>query len=133
MRTQTVNVDDRFGKEFEGKYVFKQISWAKRSRIIQKHTKYAPTGRILSQDFFTIQAETIMASLQEQPESKPLTLENILNEDSGIPVDLGEVLSKTVNQLNSLSDRGLRFLLEQLSEIDLTELLHSFGYVKSSV
>lgn len=100
MKTQTVQLDDRFGKEYAGKYVFQEISWAKRSRIIQKHTKYHPvTGQVLSSDFVAVQAETIWASLKEQPENKPITLEKLLSEEDGVPIGLGEFFSQVVNRL----------------------------------
>ena len=101
MKTETVNIDDRFGPEYAGKYVFGEITWAKRSRIIQKNTKYHPiSGQVLSSDYVAIQAETIWAALKEQPESKPLTLEKLLSEnEDGIPIELGELFSSAVNRL----------------------------------
>ena len=100
MRKETVKIDKQFDREYAGKYVFEEISWAKRSRIIQKHTKYHPTtGQIISSDYVAIQAETIWASLKEQPESKPIILEKLLSEEDGIPIGLGELFSKVVNRL----------------------------------
>jgi hypothetical protein len=100
MKTETVELDDQFGKEYAGKYVFQEISWAKRSRIIQKHTKYhLMTGHVVSSDYVAIQAETIWASLKEQPEDKPITLEKLLSEEDGVPIGLGELFSKVVNRL----------------------------------
>lgn len=93
-------MDKRFGKEYAGKYIFHEISWAKRSRIIQKHTKYHPTtGHVMKSDYVSIQAETIWASLKEQPETKPVSLEKLLSEEDGVPVSLGELFSKVVNRL----------------------------------
>jgi hypothetical protein len=47
MKQETIEVDNRFGEEYRGKYIFKEITWAKRNRIIQKHTKYARlTGEV---------------------------------------------------------------------------------------
>ncbi len=93
-------MDKRFGKEYVGKYVFTEISWAKRSRIIQKHTKYHPTtGQVMKSDYVAIQAKTIWASLKEQPEINPITLEKLLSEEDGIPIGLGELFSKVVNRL----------------------------------
>jgi len=105
LRTETLELDDRYGEEYAGRYVFSEISWAKRSRIIQKHTKYHPlTGQVLSSDYVAIQAETIMASLKEQPEHKPITLERLLNEEGdGVPAALGELFSSIVNKLCGLS------------------------------
>ncbi|TET19637.1 hypothetical protein E3J74_05985 [Candidatus Bathyarchaeota archaeon] len=104
MRTETIEVDDRFGEEYAGKYRLKEISWAKRSRIIQKHTKYHPiTGNVLRSDYVAIQAETVIASLKEQPKSNPITLEKLLSDEDGIPVGLGELLSKAANRVCGLT------------------------------
>jgi len=105
MRTESIEVDERFGKEYEGKYVFQEITWAKRNRILQKHTRYNPqTGSMLTTDYVAIQAETIWASLKEQPTSKPITLEKLLGEgEDGVSIGLGELFSKIVNKLNMVS------------------------------
>ena len=100
MKTETVRLDDRFGEEYAGKYVFQEISWAKRSRTIQKHTKYHPvSGQVVSSDYVAIQAETIWASLKEQPKNEPITLEKLLSEENGVPIGLGELFSQVVNRL----------------------------------
>ena len=99
-KEEILEIEDRFGTEYKGKYVFQEISWAKRSRIIQKHTKYHPTsGQVIKSDYVAIQAETIWASLKEQPESKPITLEKLLSDEDGVPIGLGELFSKVVNRL----------------------------------
>ena len=104
MRKETVEIDERFGGEYVGRYVFQEITWAKRSRIIQKHTKYHPiTGQVVSSDYVAIQAETIIASLKEQRKSNPITLEKLLSEENGVPVGLGELLSKAVNRVCGLT------------------------------
>ena len=104
MQREELKVDDRFGREYAGQYLFEEITWAKRSRIIQKHTKYHPvTGRVIRSDYVAIQAETIIAALKEQPEKKPITLEKLLNEDDGVPVALGELLSKAANRVCGLT------------------------------
>jgi hypothetical protein len=132
-RTEKIEIDTRFGEEYEGSYTFAEITWAKRNRIIQKHTKYNRlSGDVESSDFVAIQAETIIASMHGQPASKPITLEKLLGEEDGIPIELGEVFSKTVNKLNGMSHEDLRFLLEQLDEESRTRLFQSFGYVKPS-
>ena len=133
MRTETIELDERFGKEYAGKYVFQEITWAKRSHIIQKHTKYSKlSGQVESSDFVAIQAETIWASLREQPASKPVSLERLLGEDIGIPTELGELFSKIANKLNGMSHEDLRFLLSQLDEESRIRLFQSFGFVKPS-
>jgi hypothetical protein len=114
MRKQTVNIGNEYGAEYAGKYVFQEITWAKRSRIIQKHTKYHPiSGQVQTSDFIAIQAETIWAALKEQPQGNPLTLEKLLGEENGIPIPLGELLSQVVNGLCALTREETAFLSEQ--------------------
>lgn len=133
MHTEKIEIDARLGKEYSGTYIFAEITWAKRNRIIQKYTKYNKlSGDVESSDFIAIQAETIIASLHGQPHSHPITLEKLLGEEEGIPIELGELFSKVVNRLNGMSREDLRFLLEQLDEESRTALLSSFGYVKAS-
>lgn len=132
-KTEEIELDEKFGKEYVGHYVFKEITWAKRSRIIQRHTKYSDvTGKVLKSDFVGIQAETVWASLKEQPKEKPISLEKLLDEEDGIPIGLGELFSKVVNKLNGVTHQDLRFLLEQLSEKDRIQLFQSFGFAKNS-
>jgi hypothetical protein len=100
LKTETLEIDSRFGEEYAGRYVFQGISWAKRNRVIQKHTKYHPvTGQVMKSDYVAIQAETIWASLKEQPTKKPIGLEKLLSEENGIPIELGELFSQIVNRL----------------------------------
>jgi hypothetical protein len=100
LKTETLEIDGQFGEEYAGRYVFQEISWAKRNRIIQKHTRYHQvTGQILNSDYVAIQAETIWASLKEQPAKKPVSLEKLLSEENGISIELGELFSRVVNRL----------------------------------
>jgi hypothetical protein len=133
MQTEILKVDERFGEEYAGRYVLGEISWAKRSRIIQKHTKYHPlTGQIVFSDYIAIQAETIWASLREQPPHKPITLEKLLSEDEGVPIGLGELLSQTVNRLNALNVEETAFLSEQSEDKSQTQPSQTFASAKSS-
>ena len=133
MRTETVEIGDEFGEEYKGKYIFQEISWAKRSRIIQRQTKYSQvTGQVVSSDYVAIQAETIWASLKEQPENKPISLQKLLSEEDGIPVGLGELFSRIANRLNSLTVQESRFLSEQSEEGNQTQKSRSTGSAKTS-
>jgi len=134
MRTESVEIDERFGEEYKGRYVFQEISWAKRSRIIQKHTKYSQiTGQMISSDYVAIQAETIWASLKEQPPNKPITLEKLLAEEDGIPIELGELFSKVVNRLCGVSREESAFLSEQSEEASHSQQSQNTASAKSSV
>lgn len=122
MLTETVELDGRYGKEYAGKYVFSEISWARRSRILQKYTKYnTRTGEVIASDYIGIQAETIMASLKEQPPHKPVTLEKLLSEENGVPIGLGELFSRIVNRLNGVSPDEAGFLSSQSDGKEATQ------------
>lgn len=132
MQTETIVLDERFGKEYAGKYVFSEISWAKRSRIIQKYTKYSKmTGEVVKSDYVAIQAETIWASLKEQPPNKPISLEKLLNEEDGIPIGLGELFSQIVNKLNNVGLDETRFLSEQSEAKNLMQKSQSSDSAKN--
>ena len=133
MRTEVLELDERFGEEYKGRYVFQEITWAKRSRIIQKYTKYnAISGQVVSSDYIAIQAETIWASLKEQPPHKPVSLEKLLSEDGGIPVGLGEFFSQIVNKLCSLTVEENRFLSEPSADKNQTQSSQNSASAKSS-
>lgn len=136
MHTETVvEIGDEYGSEFKGRYVFQEITWAKRSRIIQKHTRYSPlTGQMIGSDNVAIQAELVMASLKEQPEHKPITLERLLSEDSekGVPIGLGELFSQVVNRLNCITVEEQRFLSAKSAEANLTQPSLSSASARSS-
>ena len=133
MRKEVIEIGDEYGEQYKGKYVFQEISWAKRSRIIQRNTKYSQlTGQVQSSDYVAIQAETIMASLMQQPEHKPITLEKLLDEENGVPIGLGELFSQIANRLNSLSVQESRFLSDKSEGANRTQQSRSIGSAKSS-
>ncbi len=133
MRTESLEIDGRFGEEYRGKYVFGEITWAKRSRIIQKHTRYNRfSGEVEGSDFIAIQAETILASLHGQPENHPITLEKLLGEDAGVPIGLGELFSQVTNKLNNLSADEARFLSDASDAKNPTKQSQSSVSAKNS-
>ena len=133
MRKQTLTISSEYGEEYAGKYVFSEITWAKRSRIIQKHTKYHPlSGQIQSSDFIAIQAETIWASLKEQPANQPISLERLLGEETGIPISLGELFSEVVNGLCALTREETAFLSDASVDRNLTQQSPTSDSVKNS-
>jgi hypothetical protein len=113
MHKQTLTIGNEYGAEYAGNYVFSEITWAKRSRIIQNHTKYNPvTGQVQASDFIAIQAETIWAALKEQPPNQPITLDKLLSEENGVPIALGELFSQISNGLCALTREETAFLSE---------------------
>ena len=133
MRSEVLELDNRYGSEYAGVYLFQEISWAKRSRLIQRYTKYHPiTGQIISSDFVAIQAETIIASLKKQPEHNPITLQKLLGEEEGIPIELGELLSKIANKLCGITPDETRFLSEQSEEENPTQHSPNGDFARNS-
>jgi hypothetical protein len=133
VRTEVLELDEKFGEEYKGRYVFQEITWARRSRIIQKYTKYHPiSGQVVSSDYIAIQAETIWASLKEQPPHKPVSLEKLLSEDSGVPIGLGELFSQIVNRLCSLTVEENRFLSEPSEYKSQTQSSRTSASAKNS-
>lgn len=134
MRKQTVTIGTEYGSEYAGTYVFQELTWAKRSRIIQKHTKYHPlSGQVQSSDYIAIQAETIWATLKEQPPANPITLERLLSEENGIPIPLGELFSEVVNSLCVLTRDETTFLSEPSDAKNLTQPSQNSDFAKSSL
>ena len=132
MRTEAIDVGERFGEEYAGHYVFQEISWAKRSRIIQKYTKYHPiTGHVVKSDYVAIQAETVWASLKEQPSHRPISVEKLLSEEDGIPIGVGELFSQIVNKLNNVGLEETRFLSEQSEDRPRIQTLPNSESVKN--
>jgi len=86
----------------------------------------------LSSDFTAIQAETIWASLREQPAHKPITLEKLLGEEDGISIELGELLSKVANRLCGVTADEQRFLSEPSEGTSLTQRSPSSDSARSS-
>ncbi|MCL5877279.1 MAG: hypothetical protein M1540_05655 [Candidatus Bathyarchaeota archaeon] len=133
MRKQTLTIGNEYGAEYQGQYIFSEITWAKRSRIIQKHTKYHPlSGQVQTSDFIAIQAETIWAALKEQPQNQPLTLETLLGEENGVPIALGELFSQVVNGLCALTREETAFLSEPSAAKNPTPPSPTFGSAKNS-
>ena len=133
MHTETINLGSEYGEEYAGKYVFQELTWAKRSRIIQKHTRYHPvSGHVVSSDFIAIQAETIWAALKKQPPHEPLTLEKLLGEEYGVPIALGELLSQIVNSLCAMTREETAFLSERSDASSRTPQSQTSASAKSS-
>lgn len=133
MQTRKIVLDNRYGSEYAGEYVFRELTWAKHNRIIQKNTVYNKyTGKVENQDLLAIQAETIMASLQNQPATNPLTLEKLLGEDDGVPYQLGEYISSVVNSLSSVNREETAFLSEASADKNPTPPSQNIASAKNS-
>jgi hypothetical protein len=86
----------------------------------------------VSSDFVAIQAETVWASLKEQPAHKPITFEKLVGEEDGIPIELGEAFSRIVNKLCGIAVDEQRFLSAQSDEPSLIQRSQDSACAKNS-
>jgi hypothetical protein len=86
---------------------------------------------VVKSDYVAIQAETIWASLREQPANQPVSLEKLLSEEDGVPIELGELCSQVTNRLCSVTVEETRFLSEQSDEASPTCQSQSLGSAKN--
>jgi hypothetical protein len=104
-KQEQFDIDERFGKEYQGHYTAREIPWAVHKEIIEKYTQYNHrTGEVLSINHTAIQAEFALASLK-QPANKPITLEKLLGRDieTCIPPELAQLIEKKVNSVITIS------------------------------
>jgi len=101
-RSLEIKIDDHFGKEYQGKYLFVGISWGVSNRITAECTKVNPVSRQSVIDLKTLQARMLMATLVQRP--KIITLEHLLDETKkGLSPALGELLMAAADKVNGYS------------------------------
>ena len=86
----------------------------------------------MKSDYVAIQAETIWASIREQPQNQPINLEKLRSEEDGVPIELGELFSQVTNRLCSVTVEETRFLSEQSDEASPINQSQSLGCAKNS-
>ena len=99
-----VKLDNYFGKEYSGKYVFQTISWATSNRITGDCTSVDPVSRRSSVDLKRLQALMLDATMIERP--KEITLDLLMSEepDKGLPPALGDLLMSLADKVNGYGD-----------------------------
>lgn len=105
MKQDEFDIDDRYGEEYKGHYIARQIPLAVHDEIIEKYTEYNhETGKVLKINHTAISIEFIIASLK-QPDNKPVTLEKLMsrNIETCVPPDLADFLKKKVNAVINIS------------------------------
>jgi len=100
---KTIEIDDRFGKEYSGKYVFKSITWGKSNEITSDCTSMNPLTKQTKVDLRRLQALMLDASMEERP--KAVTVDKLLSLDDGIPMALGELLMAAADYVNGFSQK----------------------------
>lgn len=112
MLEKTIEIDDRFGKEYSGKYKFCSISWGTSNRLTDECTTIVPGAKKTIVDLQKLQAKMLDATLVERP--KAITFESLM-EPNGIPVVLGELLMGIADQVNGYGE-GDRAALKKLRQ-----------------
>lgn len=98
-----IKLDERFGKEYSGKYVFESITWGRSNEITSECTSVNPLTKQSKVDLRRLQALMLDASMVERP--KAITLEKLLSETDGIPMSLGELLMSAADYVNGFGNK----------------------------
>lgn len=99
-----MELDDRYGRQYKGEYVFGPISWGQMNRITSECTKIHPVTRTSVVDIKTLNARVLLATLKEHP--KCITLGHLLDESvNGLPSALGEILMAAADKVNGYTAR----------------------------
>ncbi len=104
--TQTVNVDKRFGSQYEGAYVFKQITQGEYEKIML--TYMDASGKVAKQDVLKVNREAMWTALKEQPSGKPLNHELVIH--GRLPYGLSLKLQEAYDKANGIDMDEQRFL-----------------------
>jgi len=96
-----IELDDRWGKEYAGEYVFTMVPWARLNAITQRNVVRSRRGEVIKINLVNIQAETIWEALERGKHCpKGLTLEKLKDQEHGIPPALGDWLLKHTDKVN---------------------------------
>jgi len=99
-----IELDDRFGSQYKGEYLFVSISYGRSNAITAECTKVHPLGQRTEIDVKTLNAKMVLATLIKKP--KIITLEHMVDESSnGLPTALGELLMAATDYVNGYSPK----------------------------
>jgi hypothetical protein len=116
METATIEIDKRFGEEFEGIYEFRQVTQGEYERAL---VSYMDTlGKIAKQDILKVNREMLWIALVKQPENKPLTKDRVVQ--GQLPYGLSIKLQATYDRVNGIEAEEQRFLSEPLGSANQT-------------
>jgi len=109
METATIEIDKRFGEEFEGAYKFRQITQGEYERVLVSFMD--ALGKIAKQDILKVNREMLWIALVKQPENKPLTKDRVVQ--GQLPYGLSIKLQGAYDKVNGLEAEEQRFLSER--------------------
>jgi hypothetical protein len=128
MKTQTIEVDNRFGEEYRGTYELRQVTQGEYEQILVSYMN--TLGKVSKQDILKVNREMLWLALKKQPENQPLTREKVVL--GQVPYGLSIRLQDAYDQVNGLSLEEQRFLSETSGDEDLTRGCQSLCFVNDS-
>lgn len=106
METLKVSIDKRFGAEFVGDYEFRQITQGEYERVLVSYMDAA--GKVPKPDILKVNRECLWMALSNQPVSKPLCKEVIVQ--GRLPYGLSLKLQEAYDKANGIDLEEQRFL-----------------------
>lgn len=106
METQTVKVDKRFGSQYEGDYEFRQITQGEYEKILVSYMD--AVGKVAKQDILKLNRECLWTALVNQPNSKPLTKDLVVQ--GRLPYGFSLKLQQAYDKINGIDMEEDRFL-----------------------
>lgn len=127
-QTVTIKVDKRFGAQYEGTYEFRQVTQGEYERIVVSYMD--ALGKVAKQDILKVNREMLWLSIKQQPESKPLSRELIVQ--GHLPHGLSVKLQEAYDKANGLTLEEQRFLSSPSEENNPTQSLSNSSYANDS-
>jgi hypothetical protein len=128
MKTQTIEIDNRFGEEYRGTYELRQVTQGEYEQILVSYMN--TLGKVSKQDILKVNREMLWLALKKQPENKPLTREKVVL--GQLPYGLSIRLQDGYDQVNGLSLEEQRFLSEPSDDENQTRSCQSLCFVNDS-
>ena len=117
METLKVSIDKRFGVEFVGDYEFRQITQGEYERVLVSYMDAA--GKVPKQDILKVNRECLWMALSNQPASKPLCKEVIVQ--GRLPFGFSLKLQEAYDRANGIDIEEQRFLSSPSAENSQTQ------------
>lgn len=128
MQKETVQIDNRFGDEFEGVYEFRQVTQGEYERVLVSYMDVL--GKVAKQDVLKVNREMLWTGLTKQPEGKPLNRERVVQ--GQLPYGLSVKLQEAYDKVNGIAPDEQRFLSSPSDESSLIQGSQNSLSAKSS-
>ncbi len=128
MYTERLKIDSRFGEQFVGDYEFRQITQGEYERVLISYMDAA--GKVPKQDILKVNRECLWMALVNQPASKPLNKDLIVQ--GRLPYGLSLKLQEIYDTVNGIDIEEQRFLSSPSAESNPTPDSPSSSYASDS-